>query len=53
MTMRVWHRGIISHAVINSAACSDSAAKAMMNLMIWAIDRMAPLNQGKGLSYDR
>jgi hypothetical protein len=44
MGMRVWWWGIISHAVMNSAASSDSAADAMTNLMIWAIDRMALLN---------
>jgi hypothetical protein len=35
---------------MNSAASSDSAADAMTNLMIWAIDRMVLLNQGKGSS---
>jgi hypothetical protein len=53
MVMRVWQWGVISRAVMNSAASSDSAAEAMTNLMIWAMDRMAPLNQGKGLSSNR
>ncbi len=44
IAMRVWQWGIISRAVMNSAASSDSVAKAMTNLMIWAIDRMAPLH---------
>jgi hypothetical protein len=51
--MRVWWWGIISHAVMNSDASSDLAAKAMTNLMIWAIERMALLNQRNGLSSDR
>ncbi len=53
MAMRVWQWGIISCAVMNSAASSDSAAEAMTNLIIWPIDRMAPLNQGNGLSSNR
>ncbi len=53
MVMRVWWWGIISHAVMNSAASSDLAAKAMTNLMIWAINRMAPLNSGKGSSSEK
>ncbi len=44
MAMRVWRWGIISCAVMNSTASSDSVADAMANLMIWAIDRMASLN---------
>ncbi len=46
MAMRVLRWGIISCAVMKSNASSDSVAKAMMKLMIWAIDKMAPLNQG-------
>jgi hypothetical protein len=42
--------GIISRAVMNNTDSSDLVAKAMTNLMIWAIDRMAPMNQGKGSS---
>ncbi len=53
MAMRVWRWGIISCAVMNSTASSDSAAKAMMNLMILAIERIAPLNRGNGSSSDR
>jgi hypothetical protein len=53
MAMRVWWWGIISLAVMNSTASSDSAADAMTNLMIWAIERMAPLNHGKGSSSER
>jgi hypothetical protein len=34
MVMRVWQWGIISRAVMKSAASSDLAAKAMTNLMI-------------------
>jgi hypothetical protein len=37
----------------NSAASSDSAPDAMANLMIWAIERMVPLNRGKGSSSKR
>jgi hypothetical protein len=46
MSMRVWWWGIISHAVMNRAASSNSVADAMMNLMIWAIERMVPLKRG-------
>jgi hypothetical protein len=53
MVMRVWRWGIISCAVMNIVASSDSAAKAMTNLIILAIDRKAPLNQGKGSSSNR
>jgi hypothetical protein len=48
MAMRVWRWEIISCTVMNCAASSDSAADAMTNVMIWGIDIMAPLNQGKG-----
>jgi hypothetical protein len=53
MAMRVWQLGIISLAVMNSAASSDSAADTMTNLMIWAIERMVLLNHGKGSSSNR
>jgi hypothetical protein len=53
MAKRVWQWGIISREVMNSAASSDSVAKAMTNLMIWALYRMAPLNQGNTLSSER
>jgi hypothetical protein len=38
MAMRVRRWGIISRAMMKNAASSDLAAKAMMNLIIWAID---------------
>ena len=47
MSMRVWRCGIISLAVIKRAANSDSAAEAMTNLIIWAIESTAPLKRGK------
>ncbi len=53
MGMRVWWWGIISLTVMNSAARSDSVADAITNLIIWAIERMAPLNCGKGTSSKR
>ncbi len=53
MAMRVLRLGIISHAVMKSAASSDLAAEAMTNLIIWAIDRMAPLNRRNGLFSER
>ncbi len=53
MSMRVWGCGIISRAGMNRAASSDSAAEAMTNLMIWAIERTAPLNRGKGSFSER
>ncbi len=53
MAMRVWWWGIILHAVMKSAASSDLEAEAMTNLIIWAIDRMAPLNHGNGLFSER
>ncbi len=53
MLMRVCRRGIISRAVMKRAASSDSAAEAITNLMIWAIERTAPLNLGKGTFSER
>ena len=53
MSMSVWRCGIISLAVTNRAASSDSAAESMTNLMIWAIASMAPLKRGKGSSSER
>ncbi len=47
--MRVCLWGIISLAVTKRAASSDLAADAITNLMIWAIERTAPLNCGNGL----
>ena len=40
---RVYHSGIISFAVMKSVAGSASAAEDMMNLMICAMVRTAPL----------
>jgi len=53
MTMRVWRWGIISLAVTKRAASSDSAAEAITNLMIWAMERTAPLKHGKSSFSDR
>ena len=53
MSIRVWRCGIISRAVMKRAASSDSAAEAMTNLMICAIDSTAPLNRGKGSFSER
>ncbi len=53
MLMRVCQWGIISRAVMKRAASSDYAAEAITNLMIWAIERIAPLNRGKGTSSER
>jgi hypothetical protein len=53
MEMGVWWWEIISREVMNSTASSDLAAEAMTNFMIWAIDRMALLNQGNGSSSNR
>ncbi len=46
-------RGIISFAVTKRAASSDLAADVIMNLMIWAIERTAPLKRRKGLFSER
>jgi hypothetical protein len=53
MAIRVWRWGIILRAVMKSAASSDSAAEAITNLIIWAIDRMAPLNCRNGMFSER
>ena len=53
MLMRVCLCGIISCAVVKSAASSASAADAMTNLMIWAMERTAPLKRGKGSFSER
>jgi hypothetical protein len=47
--MKVCLWGIISLAVIKRAASSDLAADAITNLMIWAIERTAPLKCRNGL----
>ena len=51
MLMRVCLYGIISHAVTKSATSSASAADAMTNLIIWAMERM--LKRGKGSFSER
>jgi hypothetical protein len=48
MLMRVWRQGIMSRAVMKSAASSDLAAEAITNLMMWAIERTAPLIKRRG-----
>ncbi len=53
MAMRVWQWGIISPDVMKRAASSGLEAKVMTNLIIWTIDRMAPLNLGNGLFSER
>ena len=53
MSMRVWRWGIISHAVMNRAASSASAADAITNLMIWAMESTAPLKRGNGSFSER
>jgi hypothetical protein len=51
MRVRLW--GIISLAVTKRAASSDLAADAITNLMIWAMERTAPLNRGNGSFSER
>ncbi len=41
-----WQCGIISRAVMKRAASSDLAVDAITNLMIWAMERTAPLKCG-------
>jgi hypothetical protein len=53
MEMRVCLWGIISLAVTKRAASSDLAASAITNFMIWAIERIAPLNCRNGLFFER
>ncbi len=53
MAIRVWRWGMISRVVMKSTASSDLVAESMKNLIIWAIDRMAPLNCGNGLFSER
>jgi hypothetical protein len=48
IAIRVCLWGIISHAVTKRAVSSDSAADAITNLMIWAMESMAPLKRGNG-----
>jgi hypothetical protein len=51
--MRVCLWGIISLAMTKRATSSDLAADAITNMMIWAIERMAPLKCGNGLFSER
>ncbi len=53
MEMRVCLWGIISLAVTKRAASSDLAADAITNLMIWVIERIAPLNHGNSSFFER
>ncbi len=45
--------GIISLAITKRAASSDLAADAIINLMIWGIERTAPLNRRNGSFSER
>ncbi len=47
--MRICLWGIISLAVTKRAASLDLVVDAITNLMIWAIERMAPLKRKNGL----
>ncbi len=51
--MRVCLWGIISLAITKRAASSELVADAIPNLMIWAIERTAPLKHGNGLFSER
>jgi hypothetical protein len=53
MEVRVCPWGIIFLAVIKRAASSNLAADAIIKLMIWAIERIAPLNHGNGSFSER
>ena len=53
ISMVVWRKGIISFAVTNSAPSSDSDAKYMKNLIMEEMVRIGPLNEVKGLFYER
>ena len=53
IVMRVCWRGIISLAVTNRAASPYLATDVTTNLMIWAMERMAPLKHGKGSFSER
>ncbi len=45
--------GIISLAITKRPASSDLAADAITNLMIWAMERIAPLNGGNSSFSER
>jgi hypothetical protein len=51
--MRVCLWGIISYAVAKRVASSDSAADAITNLLIRAMERTSPLNLGNGSFSER
>ncbi len=53
IAMRVCLWGIISRAVTKRVASSDLAAEAITNLMIWAMESMAPLKRGNGSFSER
>ncbi len=53
MSMRVCLCGIISRAVTKSAGSSASVVDAMTSLIIWAMERTAPLKRGKGSFSER
>ena len=53
VAMRIYQWGIISLAVTKMGASSDLAANAMTNLMVWAMERLAPLKRGKGSFSER
>ncbi len=53
MSMRVCRWGTILQAAIKSAASSALAAKAMINLMMFASVRTLPLKRGVGLSSEK
>ncbi len=53
MLMRVWWWDNISCVVMKNAASLDLVADVKTNLMIWAIERTALLNQGKGSYSER
>ncbi len=53
MEMGVCLWGIISLVVTKRAASSDLAANTIINLMIWVIERIAPLNRGNGSFSER
>ncbi len=53
MEIRVCLWGIISLVITKRAASSYLATNAIRNLMIWAIERMAPLNHRNGLFSER
>ncbi len=53
MSMRVCLCGIISCAMMKSAASFASVADAMTYLISWAIEMTAPLKRGKGSFSER